>query len=89
MAKKSKLVLPFPGPFTLYVMGKNEAAFEDFIFNLLQGHMPEIQSSDLTTRLSRDGNYISVKAVLMVEHKEQIDAIYRDLYKHERVLMAL
>ena len=88
MAKKSQHTLPSPNPFTLYVMGKNEASFEVFIFSLLQGHLPEIQSSDLTTRLSRDGNYISVKAVLLVEHKEQIDAIYRDLYKHKRVLMA-
>ncbi len=81
--------MPFPAPFTLYVMGKNEAEFEGFILTLLQGHMPKIQAADLTSRLSRDGNYISIRAVLDVECKEQIDAIYRELYAHKRVLMAL
>jgi uncharacterized protein len=89
MPRKTKRALPFPAPFTLYVMGKNEAAFEDFILILLQGHMPRLQASDLTSRLSRDGNFISIRAVIDVERKEQIDAIYRELYANERVLMAL
>jgi putative lipoic acid-binding regulatory protein len=89
MPKKHKPAVPIPALFTLYVMGRNEQAFEDFIFTLLKGHLPMLQASDLSTRLSRDGNYISVRAVLNLERKEQIDAIYRELYEHERVLMAL
>ncbi len=89
MSRKSKPATLNDSPFTLYVMGKNEAAFEEFIFTLLQGHLPELQASDLTTRLSRDGNYISVRAVIQIDSKEQIDSIYRELYKHKRVLMAL
>ncbi len=89
MSKKSKNKPHIPSPLTLHIMGKNEAAFDVFIFNLLLVHLPELQFSDLTTRLSRDGNYISVKAIINVERKEQIDAIYRDLYENERVLMAL
>jgi putative lipoic acid-binding regulatory protein len=89
MPRKKKPLLPFPGPFSLYIMGKNEADFEVFVLELLKGHMPDLEASSLSTRLSRDGNYISVKAVLLVERKEQVDAIYRDLYEQERVLMAL
>ncbi len=87
--KKSKQLLTFPGPFTLYVMGRNEAKFEEFILQLLQCHLPDLDAGDLTARLSRDGNFISVKASLSIETKEQIEAIYRELYAHKRILMAL
>ena len=89
MPSKPKPTLPFPGSFSLFVMGKNEDAFEAFIFTLLKNHLPNLQSTDLTTRLSKDGNYISVKALLKIETKEQIDKIYLDLYEHKRVLMSL
>ena len=89
MPAKPLPTLSFPGSFSLFVMGKNEDDFEDFIFTLLRGHLPDIQPADLTTRLSKDGNYISVKAVLSIETKEQIDKIYLDLYQHKRVLMSL
>lgn len=89
MPRKTKPLLTYPGPFTLYVMGRNEAEFEDFILELLQGHLPDLEAADLTTRLSKDGNFISVKASLSIETKEQIEAIYRELYAQKRILMAL
>jgi putative lipoic acid-binding regulatory protein len=89
MSSTPEPTLPFPGSFSLYVMGKNEDAFEDFIYTLLRNHLPDLQLTDLSTRLSKDGNYISVKAVLSIETKEQIDKIYLDLYEHKRVLMSL
>jgi uncharacterized protein len=89
MPGKPKPTLPFPSSFSLFVMGRNEDAFEDFIYDLLKSHLPDLQQTALTTRLSKDGNYISVKAVLSIETKEQIDKIYLDLYEHKRVLMSL
>ena len=89
MPTEPESTLTFPGSFSLYVMGKNEDDFEDFIFTLLKRHLPELQKAALTTRLSKVSNYISVKAVLSIESKEQIDKIYLDLYEHKRILMSL
>jgi putative lipoic acid-binding regulatory protein len=87
--KKTTLHAEFPTVFPLKAMGKNETGFESLVLSIVQKHLPEDDEARVSTRLSRNGNYLSVTVTFMAQDKSQLDAIYQELGDHERVLMLL
>lgn len=81
--------IEFPCAFPLKVIGRNEDQFEQFVLDLVQKHITEVDSEGLTSRPSRDGKYVSVTIMLFPKSKDQLDAVYMDLSSSKRVLMAL
>jgi len=89
MIKYKDTLLEFPCRFAVKVMGRNEEKFVAHVLNLVGPHFPELCDSDIRTRPSRGGKYISVTVTITATSKFQLDAIYYALTDSDRVLMAL
>ena len=70
-------------------MGANTGDFESLVISIVGKHTSPLAEGAVTTRLSRGGKYLSVTVNITAESQEQLDAIYRELSAHERVLMML
>jgi hypothetical protein len=79
----------FPTVFPLKVMGANQDDFVSLVVGIIQKHALISSEEVISSRLSRGGKFISVTVHVMAESQEQLDAIYRELSSHERVLMML
>ena len=79
----------FPCVFPVKVMGANQDDFERLVLEIIQKHASIANEEVVTSRLSRNGRFLSVTVNINVESQEQLDAIYRELSAHERVLMML
>ena len=84
-----KPLLTFPTTFPVKVMGANEQDFETLVLEIIQKHASTAEEREITCRPSREGKFISVTVYIRAENQEQLDAIYRELSAHERVLMML
>ena len=56
---------------------------------LVRRHVPDLSEGAVTRRLSRGGKYLAVTLVIEARSQAQLDAIYRALSSHEKVLVAL
>jgi putative lipoic acid-binding regulatory protein len=79
----------FPSVFPVKVMGANQDDFENLVVEIIQKHATISIDEVVTSRLSRNGRFVSVTVHINAESQEQLDDIYRELSAHERVLMIL
>lgn len=81
--------LEFPCDFPIKALGHSGADFQVLVTELISRHAPDIDLRTLRIRDSRNGRYQSVTLTVYARSRDQLDAIYRDLSSHERVIMAL
>jgi uncharacterized protein len=81
--------ITFPAIFPVKVMGANQDDFENLVVAIIMKHAMLVPEGGVKTRLSRGGRFISLTVRIVAESQEQLDAIYRELSAHERVLMVL
>jgi len=79
----------FPRVFPVKVMGANQEDFESLVMAIIQKHASVAEKEGFNSRVSRNGRFISITVHIQAESQEQLDAIYRELSAHERVLMML
>jgi putative lipoic acid-binding regulatory protein len=79
----------FPSVFPVKVMGVNQEDFEPLVLAIIQKHASLATGKVISKRLSRNGRFLSVTVHIYAESQAQLDAIYRELSAHERVLMIL
>lgn len=79
----------FPCVFPLKVMGVNQEDFENLVISIIQKHANMAEEQAILSRTSRNGKFVSITVQVQAESQEQLDAIYRELSKHDRVLMML
>jgi hypothetical protein len=82
-------LITFPCIFPIKVMGSNQQDFESLVVEIIQKHAPSTSVKDVTTRLSRNGRFLSVTVHIHTVSQTQLDDIYSELSAHERVLMML
>ncbi|MET0089196.1 MAG: DUF493 domain-containing protein [Candidatus Thiodiazotropha sp.] len=82
-------LLEFPRDFPIKVMGRAEPGFEAIVVELVSRHAPDLMETAINSRSSSGGKWMSITITLRAESKAQLDAIYRDLTAHEKVVMAL
>lgn len=82
-------LLQFPCQFPIKVMGKSNLEFDLLVIDIIRRHVPELNERTVSTRPSKDGNYLAVTVTIQAQSKRQLDAIYQDLTGHPHVLMAL
>ncbi|MBM4207513.1 MAG: DUF493 domain-containing protein [Gammaproteobacteria bacterium] len=82
-------LLQFPCQFPIKVMGKSNLEFDLLVIDIIRRHVPELNERTVSTRPSKDGNYLAVTVTIQAQSKQQLDAIYQDLTGHPHVLMAL
>ena len=81
--------LEFPCDFIIKVMGKNDGNFEKLITDIVKKHYPEISKDVITTRPSKDNNYLAVTIKVHAQSKEELDKLYQELSNTPEILMAL
>ena len=82
-------LLEFPCQFAIKAMGKTNIEFDLLVIDIVRRHVPDLHEQSVTTRLSKDANYLAVTVMIQATSKAQLDAIYQDLSDHPLVLMAL
>lgn len=78
----------FPCSFPIKAMGKTNMELDLLVIEIISRHAP-IGKEAITTRPSKDGNYLAVTVTIEASSKQQLDAIYQDLNDHPHVLMTL
>lgn len=82
-------LLKFPCDFPIKIVGKANAEFEEFVLGVLRKHFPVLADKAIVKRPSKDGNFLAITAMLHVENKPQLDAVYQELTASKLVLMTL
>lgn len=82
-------LLAFPCLFPIKAMGRVDVQLELVVTEIVYRHSPETDTQTLTSRPSKDGNYLAVTITVTATSKPQLDAIYQDLTDHPLVLVAL
>ena len=82
-------LLEFPCQFPVKAMGKSGLEVDRLVIEIISRHVEYLSHDAVTTRPSKDGNYIAVTVTIEASSKRQLDAIYQDLTDHPHVLMAL
>lgn len=82
-------VFDFPCRYPIKVMGRAEEDIRSFVLGVLHEHGVPPHPDDVTHRTSGGGKYISVTAVIRATSRPQLEAIYTDLRKDERIRFLL
>ena len=82
-------LLEFPCEIPIKVFGRNEDAFRGAVVEIVRRHFDEIGAATIRERPSRADTYLSMTVTVHAESRAQIDACYRDLTAHERIMMVL
>lgn len=92
MTKKSEetvSLLEFPCRFPIKAMGRSSEDFESVIKGIVLAHAELWPDEPLRVSPSKEGNFLSVTAVIEARSQQQLDAIYQDLTDCDQVMMAL
>ncbi len=82
-------LLQFPCSFPIKAFGANARDFAALVLAIVHRHVDAEAIDDVHTRDSRNGRYLSVTVTIRADSRAQLDAIYRDLSGHDRVVMVL
>lgn len=86
---QDETLFEFPCRFPIKAMGRAGEDFEALVIEIVSRHAPDLDPSTLSTRSSNGGKWLAVTLIIEARDKPQLDAIYRDLSAHERVVWAL
>jgi uncharacterized protein len=81
--------LTFPTPFPIKIMGRREEGFAQEVVKVVLAHAPDFDPASVEMRPSSAGNYLSVTVTIEARSREQLDALYRALTGHPKVMMVL
>jgi putative lipoic acid-binding regulatory protein len=81
--------LEFPCSFPIKVIGTGIDDFEQVVLAIMPRHVPPSAMGRVECRPSGAGTYLAVTVTFTATSQEQIDALYRELGAHERVVMLL
>ncbi len=82
-------LLAFPTAFPIKILGRKEGGFVASVLQIVRAHAPDFEASNVETRPSRQGKYISLTVTINATSREQLDALYRELCDHPTVVMVL
>jgi len=82
-------LLEFPCRFPIKAMGRNSDDFEQVVTGIVTAHAVLWPDEDIRSAPSKEGNFVSVTAVIEAQSQQQLDAIYQDLTDCDQVVMAL
>jgi len=89
MSSDQDQLLEYPCDIAIKAMGRAEPGFDALVVEIVRRHVPDVSEGAISTRLSREGKYISVTVTVRATSREQLDAVYYDLTAHEKIAIAL
>lgn len=75
--------------YPIKVIGTAGEGFSELVIEVIRRHAPDLDSSTLVMRDSRNGNFLSVQLLITATSVEQLQAIHADLRATGRVHMVL
>lgn len=63
--------------------------FAQTVLMIVKRHAPDFDDATLEVRISRKNNYLSLTCTIRAISREQLDALYQELYDHPMVVMLL
>ncbi len=75
--------------YPIKAIGTAGEGFSDLVIEVIQRHAPDLDTSTLVMRDSRNGNFLSVQVLITATGVEQLQAIHVDLRATGRVHMVL
>jgi len=79
----------FPCEFPIKAIGRKIDDLDAIVFSIVRQHAPNLSEAAIRSRLSKQGNYISLTVTIMATSRKQLDAIYQDLTACEHIMMVL
>lgn len=82
-------IFDFPCDFPIKIMGRSDCELETLVVEIINKHITDEASNNVSTRPSGKGNFLSVTVTIKASSREQLDNIYIELTACKEVLMAL
>ena len=82
-------LLAFPCDFPIKVMGRKQPGFAQAVTDIVVKHAPDFDPATVEMRPSRKGRYLSVTCIVRAISREQLYALYQELFDHPAVVMVL
>ena len=79
----------FPCEFPIKAIGRKIDNLDAIVFSIVRQHVPNLSEAAIRSRLSRQGNYISLTVTIMATSRKQLDAIYQDLTACDFIMIVL
>jgi putative lipoic acid-binding regulatory protein len=89
LMKEKESLLEFPCDFPIKAIGRTDSGFEAMALGIVRHHVPEFETEDMRSAVSRNGNYLSVTFTVRVNSRQQLDDLYRGLTACKAVLMVI
>ena len=88
-AQPSESPFEFPCDFPLKVMGFTADDFDALVVAIVRKHVNDLREGAIAAKQSRNGKYVSITVTIQAQSQAQLDGIYTELSRHERILMVL
>lgn len=82
-------LLEFPCDFPIKMMGRDTPRFHETARSLVEKHAGPLDDDAIRSAQSRNGRFVSITVTIRARSRAQLDDIYRDLTRHDDILMAL
>ena len=87
--QREETLLEFPCEFPIKIMGLTRDDFAQTILEIVRRHAPDFDGTTMEMRTSSGAKYLSLTCTIHATSKAQLDALYRELSKHEMVKIVL
>lgn len=88
MIEKPSLI-EYPCDFPIKIVGKSHVGFVETVIAIVRLHAPEFNDTSMETKVSKEGNYISVTCTIWATSRTQLDTIYQALCDQPMVSIVL
>jgi len=89
MTDVSDIRIQFPCDYPIKVIGEASEGSAGAIVEIVRLHAPEVTPDQINTRVSRHGNFQSVRISILATGEAQLKALHRDLMALPQVRMVL
>ena len=89
MTNKDSAEPIYPCQFPIKVIGENSADLGKIITQVMATFSEDIHPEDMSTKPSKNGNYLSITFKIVAKSREQIEQIYSELNAQKEVKMVL
>lgn len=89
MTHSDDSLIEYPCDFPIKAMGLATDDIEAIFNDIVRRHLPHQDTFKTKRKNSSSGKYISITLILEAQNREQLDAVYRELSAHEKILMSL
>lgn len=89
MTDSNDSLIEYPCDFPIKAMGLATDDIEAIFNDIVRRHLPHQTVFETKRKNSSSGKYISITLVLDAHNREQLDAVYKELSQHDKILMSL